>query len=96
MRASLVLAIRKRCSVSTASSEEFSCSEPLLQRGSQSRQTVVIMLEVWCRFLENSHPDLLHSSAEGCSLWEQLFWAGSFSLLTLNSVDVTKGLIQEL
>lgn len=64
--------------------------------GSQSRRTAAIMLQVWCRFLENSHSDLLPAGAEGCSLWEQLFWAGSFSLLTLNSVDVMKGLIQEL
>ena len=61
-----------------------------------NNQTVAILLQGLVQFLEYSHPDLLHSGAQRCSLWDQLFWAGSFSLPALNSVDVMKGLIQEL
>lgn len=38
----------------------------------------MISCQLPCRFLENSHPDLVHAGAKRRSLWEQLFWAGSF------------------
>lgn len=61
---SLVLAIRKHRSVSAVSSEGFCCRSRYFDLAPRAGRHLRSCWEVWCRFLENSHPDLLHSGAE--------------------------------
>lgn len=52
--------------------------EPLFRFGSQSSQTVVITLRGLVPIFRKFSFKPVTFGAEECSLWEQLFWAGSF------------------
>jgi hypothetical protein len=87
-----VLAIGKRVASGTCG-EDLPCRSTVLE---QTASQLRLSCKVCCRFLENSHSDLLHVSARRRSLWEQLFWAGSFSLPALSLWKLGRVLTQEL